>query len=122
MGINFIIEYKVYPFELMISLGQTDAEVQKTLKRRNVDATIDYLSLRGNGRCIMFEGGQTLIRVKDVPKTVRMYAVLQHEIFHAVDFLFDRIGIKLCSESSEAYAYLVQYLTESIYKKLPKWQ
>jgi len=44
--------------------------------------------------------------------------IVAHEVFHAVELLMDRIGCKLTDESSEAYAYLIGYLTKEIHRCL----
>ena len=116
-GKGFIIEYQIYPFALYVSFGQEDAEVVKQLKKQGVRTPDDFKVL-GNGRCIMYSEGATMIRMHTIPKSPSAYGILQHEIFHAVDFLFNRIGIKLDESSNEAYAYLIEYLTKEIYKRI----
>lgn len=116
---NFIIPYVIYPFEAMVSLGESDEEVNNSLIKWGIDkkeAIIDsYLAA---GQAFMFEQGQTLIRLKVYPTTYKNLATLQHEILHAVSYLMTRIGIKFSDDSEEAYTYMVQYITEKIYEKL----
>lgn len=38
--------------------------------------------------------------------------ILVHELFHATEFILDHVGMKHGDDSSEAYAYLLQYLVE----------
>lgn len=116
-SLNAIIPYVIYPFDIMFSFAETDAELKEKLSK--VGCKWDELLLcEGDGRCTMLQGGQTIVRLKHYPKENRHYGILQHEIFHAVDMLFRHIGIKLNEDSSEAYAYLIQYLTTEIYKCL----
>ena len=42
--------------------------------------------------------------------------VIAHEAFHAVDTILSYAGCELTNESSEAYAYLIQWITKQIYK------
>lgn len=116
-GRCFIIEYNIYPFNVLFSFGQDDKEVIKLLKKQGVKEPGDC-SIPGNGRCIMYVEGATIVRMKNTPKTPRDYGILQHEIFHAVDFLFNRIGIRLNESSNEAYAYLIEYLTKEVYSRI----
>ena len=106
----------------MVSFGQTDDELLKTLSKSLTDDKIKNKDVWSDnereGRTIMFLSGQTLIRMPKVPKSVKEYGSLQHEVFHAVEFVLMRIGIKLCKKSDEAYAYLIGYLTSEIYKKI----
>lgn len=116
---NFIIGYTVYPFDVMVSVGETDEQLFKKLKSKGIDKNLEDCSLEGKrGRCVMFEGGQTLIRLKGLPKNCEDYGTIAHEIFHAVAFLFNRIGIKLSMESDEAFAYAIEFLTKKIYEKI----
>lgn len=117
---NFIIPYIIYPFDLMVSFGQNDWQIEQLLKEHNVtyEGAEWQMVQFGNGRCCMFTSGQTLLRLPKKPKTNSDYATLQHEIFHAVEFLFHRIGIKHSIDCGEAYAYLIGYITEEIYKRL----
>jgi hypothetical protein len=120
-ALNFIIPLNVYPFDVMVSLGEKDTDLITKLKKMGVDTTdkgiTDY-SPSSRGRCIMFEGGQTLIRIYRYDKSSYFYGYLAHEIFHAVEFIMDHIGMKLVRESDEAYAYLISFLTTEIHKRL----
>ncbi len=120
---NFIIPLVVYPFNVMVSFGQTDDDLLKTLSNSLTDDEIkdkEFWSVEknGHGRTVLFGSGQTLIRMPKVPKTSKEYGSLQHEIFHATEFILSHIGMSLCKKSDEAYAYLIGYLTTEIYKKI----
>jgi hypothetical protein len=122
-SINFVIDYAVYPFELMVSFGEDIEIFKKRLRaklpediRHEIDSEfgVDLCS----GRTVMFSGGMTAMWFREYPLKASQYALIAHEVFHAVDFLFQRINIKLSDDSNEAYAYLIQYITEQIYRKL----
>lgn len=116
-GKHFIISYVIYPFDLLVSIGESDKDVLSILEKRGVKGDENLITLNGRkGRCIMFSGGQTLIRIHRL-KTPIDYSILQHEIFHAVQFLFERIGMPLTDSSSEAYTYLIGYITKEIYER-----
>lgn len=119
---NFIIPLVVYPFDVMVSIGQTDEELFKQLNKYEItaeDLENARYSDRGLGRYCLFECGASLIRVKHRPKTPNEYGTLHHEIFHVISAVMWKIGMQLkISISDEAYAYLLDYLTTEIYKKL----
>ena len=120
---NFIIPLVVYPFEVMISIGEDGNQLEKRLKKYNIsDDDLSSLDIVGNtvmGRTVMFSTNQTVIKIPRVPITPMEWGNLQHEIFHAVTFVMDRIGMKLrIEESDEAYAYLIGYLTQKIYEHI----
>lgn len=120
---NFIIPLVIYPFDIMVSVGQTDDELLKSVKQfglnRNDISEVLNLHETVKGRTLMLlETNQTFMRLKGKPKTTIEFGSLQHEIFHAADFILRKIGISLSADSDEAYAYLIGYLTEKIYEKL----
>ena len=116
---NFIISLDVYPFDIMVSVGEESAVLFKKLIKAGVSdkevLLAEYENI-GDARYCLFEDGQSLIRIKSVPKTPKEYGHLQHEIFHCASAILWRIGMKLkIKTSDEAYAYLIQFLTERIY-------
>lgn len=117
--INFILPLVVYPFDVMVSFGQSDDQLKDCLKKRGIkwDEILE-MPPTGLGRTAMLDGNQTILRLKDVPISVTDYGTLAHEIFHAVVFILDRVGIELCRQSDEAYAYLIGYITKEIYKRI----
>lgn len=115
---NFIIPLVIYPFDVMVSLGETDEQLKKSLKKTSIDWD-DLMICRGVGRTFMDDSGRGIIRLKSYPHTCEDYGVLQHEIFHYVTFIMDKIGMKLnLCDSDEAYSYLIGYLTTQIYLKI----
>ena len=115
----FILPLIVYPFDILFCLGPTDQQFEKILSDFGLDpSTIDTRMGSKRGHCSMFYGNRTVIRTAVVPKTPTDLATLQHEIFHAVTFIMDAVGMKLSDDSDEAYAYLIGYITEMVYTKL----
>lgn len=72
------------------------------------------------GKYAMFPEGQSVIRLNFYPRKNKSFemSLLQHEIFHTVGFLMSEINTPLNDDTQEVYAYLIQYLTEKIYKEL----
>jgi len=126
--LNKIIPIGLYPFDLMLSFNESDKAVKKALKRFNINTEnsnettlFDMDKIKNKqGRMVMFIGKQTIIRLNFMPKVSDPFemALLQHEIFHTVGFFMQEINTPLNNDTHEVYAYLVQYLTEQIYKEL----
>ena len=121
-GINRVIDLVIYPFDVMLSVGETDKTLFKQLDHAGVDngefKQAMYEDI-GQARYCLFKSGQSLIRIKGKPDTIDDWATLQHEIFHCASAILWRMGIKLKIKSSgEVYAYLIQYLTKEIYALL----
>ena len=121
----FIVNHGTYPFDVLVCIGISHTEICDHIEKKKgyklSDEEFEKLEMQGNGRTIMLKNGATVLRIKNLKSKTTFYATLTHEIFHAVEFLFDRVGIKHDTETSgEAFAYQIQYLAGSIYEKLNK--
>lgn len=119
---NFIISLDIYPFDVMISVGEDNKTLFKRLIKCGINENeaklADYENI-GDARYCLFSTGQSLLRIKSFPKSSKDYGILQHEIFHVASAILYRIGMKLkINTSDEAYAYLIQFLTEKIYSNI----
>lgn len=126
--INFIVNLGVFPFDVMVSIGQSDKQLCKNLDdtgmpfdKQDID-NLKYTSNKCKGRYVLFSNNASLIRIRNLPSTPNDYGTLSHEIFHAVSIILDHLGVKLVIETScEVYAYCIGYLTENIYKEINKY-
>ena len=115
-----IISLEIYPFDVMISFNETNEEFVKTLGKYDSDSgDVELVTLdkydKKRGRTVMNEQNQTILRLNFYPVSNSDYAMLVHELFHVTDFVLCRVGVKLSRKSDEAYAYLLQYLTEKVF-------
>jgi len=115
----FKISYQVYPFDVLVCIGSTMEEILKYLDSKygivlQEDDKV-LLELNGEGKTLMLDSNQTILRLKKLNKTAESLGYLTHEVFHAVDMLFRKINIRLSEDSDEAYAYAIQYLVKEIY-------
>lgn len=119
----FVVDQGTYPFDILVCIGCDHEEIVAKLKKLGTkldEEETEKLWMSGVGRTVMIRSGQTILILKDIKNKCSFHANLFHEVFHAVEFLFDRIGIKHGEDSSEAFAYQIGYLTRSIYEKLIK--
>jgi len=116
----FIIDCQVYPFQILVYFGQDKKPLFKELSKRLPKSAIDTLKTFEFkvGKSVMFTTGQTLLWLNEKPNSVSGLATLNHEIFHCVCFILERVGIVYSESSDEAYAYLIEYLTKQIYNEL----
>jgi hypothetical protein len=118
----FIVDHGTYPFDVMVCIGSSHEEVVKAIKKRGCkldEEETEKLWMSGRGRTIMLRNGATILRMDKFRKKADFYPYLFHEIFHVVEFLFHKIGLKHEVETSgEAFAYQIQYLTGSILEQL----
>lgn len=130
-GLNFIISLVIYPFDIMVSIGESDVDFEKALRKhmpsnclKDLEGNdgILILGTSTSGRTINYPTGhQTVIRLKDYPLGERGNGILAHEIFHACSFILWRMGINLeIEKTDEVYAYLIDYVTTECYSKIFK--
>lgn len=128
-GKYFIVPLDIYRHDVWFSIGQTDKDFLKSINEGLPDEfmvdlkddSISHMDESCNGRTWHhLIGGQTVIRLREAPKTAQQLGTLSHEIFHAVDYIFRRIGISLSEQSEEAYAYAIGYVTEQFWNNIKK--
>lgn len=116
----FLVSHGSYPFDILVAIYSTDKQVKNYLKKKcNYELDEDEergIECPGVGRTAMLSNGATVLRVEDRRSKGHFHATLAHEVFHAVEFLFNRVGIKHCDESSEAFAYQIGYILGEFYK------
>ena len=123
-SINKLIPLHIYPFDVMVSINQTDKQFEKVLNKYGIYSEEDggIFSLSQSqyrvGRTVMFSNDQTAMRLNYYPSTAKDFGLVQHEIFHCVEFILGSVGMNLTADSDEAYAYLIQFITEKIYELL----
>lgn len=114
---TFTVDHGTYPFDIIVYIAYTAEEVIAHMNKKVelTDEEKDALDSNGDARTAMLNGGGTVIQLRN---PLHFYPQLAHEVFHAVEFLFNRIGIPYDIESSESWAYQIQYVTGSILEKL----
>lgn len=118
---NFIIPLVLYPFDIMFSIGQTDEELEKILKRALPPGTewpdkLFNIPSKIHARTCMTDKGNTIIRFMKV--TYLENGVIAHEIFHAVSNIMKILQMPLHNKNEEAYAYLLGYIVKQFYEHL----
>lgn len=123
---QFIVTMGGYDFDVFVSFGRSLDEVKKTLAAlvdltdSDTDALTDASKGTLRGRTVMLDDGPLVIAIGEWADEPVHHGWLAHEIFHAVTFLFHRIGMRLSRKSDEAYAYAIDDLTRRIYEELSK--
>lgn len=119
---HFVVSHGTYPFDVLVCIGLKQKKVVKVLgkklHRRLSESESESLWMKGTGRTIFFEGGQTIIRIDAMRRQSDFIPTLAHEVFHAVEFLFDRVGVKHSLDSGEVFAYQIQHVMTQILKRM----
>jgi hypothetical protein len=111
---HFIIDYTVYPFDLLVSVCESDTTVRQILEDKlpnDLHSEIDIVLEKSNARTVFFPSGATIIRFSGEPTP----GLIAHEALHAVEFLMNHIGNGIVDES---WNYLLQYIVSQINKNL----
>jgi hypothetical protein len=117
----FIVKGEIYPFDILVSFGDSEKKLRKELSKILPDETAVselFIDPLGAGRTMIFSTGQTLLWLKEKPTDINGLATLNHEIFHCVCFILERIGVTFSADSDEAYAYFIQHLTNKMYSEI----
>jgi hypothetical protein len=113
MNVFKVIPLEVYGHDVVVSIGQTDEDLYEQIKE-NISKK-DFKKHMAKQTAIAtthkLRTGGILIRFSD---NIDNPGIVAHEAFHAIVFLFKKIGISFCYESEEAYAYTLEYLTNQI--------
>ncbi len=123
--INLFISVDMYPYDVMVSINETDDQLIKNLKNRKVFRSHDLIDYnRGAAKYVVwYEEHLALIRLPQLPRSANDYAGLMHEILHIVIDMLRSIGMRLSPDgaSDEAYTYFMSYLVKHIFNNINKY-
>lgn len=110
-----VIPLDVFGHDIVVSIGQTDEDLYEDI-RGNISKK-KFNKIIANQTSIAttykLKTGCILIRFTD---NIDNPGIVAHEAFHAIVYLFEKIGIEYAYQSEEAYAYTLEYLTNQILK------
>jgi hypothetical protein len=115
----FVIYGTQFPFDVLVCLGSKREDIIKRIDRtiyKLTDEEKGHLIMHGHGKTLILDGGQIILWTALYPKLGS--GTLAHEIFHAVDFILDRMGVRHSFDSDEVWAYLIKYYTNEINKRI----
>ncbi len=111
---NTIFKIEPYHGDIMISVGETEAQVMDRIKLSGYvldDEDKSHIDFSHKvGKCLMLKGGQTILWLSRFNGDRFSICTLAHELFHAVCFKLDHVGVEFCEESEESYAYLLDWM------------
>jgi len=116
----FIINAGTYPYDTVCFFGSDKTPLLQKIKysltpKEFVD--LEQYEVKKGFACI-FESGVSLLWLPKVPSSIRELGHLNHEIWHITDEILRRIGVNLSSDSTEAFAYLLEHISVKIWNSL----
>ena len=115
--IEKVIPIEIYNIDVLFVVGTKDElkiSLEKHLEKEDADDA--YNVMVGDiedftlGRSAYLNSGQTALWLPNAEDK----GTLAHEIFHIACYIMEKVGICLCHESDEAYAYLIGYITNKV--------
>jgi hypothetical protein len=120
----FIVPLAGYMHDALVAISPKSAEqIAKRLAKYGVevdDEEMEWLRVAGRAKTTRLRGGVIVIQFREWEPTPYWHGVVAHEAYHAVCFLMDRVGVRHCDDSEEAFAYAIQSLAQGILAKLAK--
>lgn len=111
------VDIPMFPYDIHFLLGEWDqADVNKYMKRR-CDLTLEAPDELTEGSHWVI-GASSFIWVGKGPRNATWYAILMHEIHHAVQEASRFIGMGDGPEADEFRCYLMGYVSKRIFRKL----
>jgi len=113
-----VIKGNVYPFDVLISINQTDDDFYSKLGHLFDDDLEEiFLNLDETilARSFFTKNNIAIVRFVNIDKNNLPNGLISHEIFHIVTFILNKAGIKFSFKTDEAYAYFLHYLIDEVY-------
>lgn len=123
---HFVFKFDIFPIELIVSVGYSKEE----LKNKNLPSLqeIDFdsfgkLNENSDGKFVGFQDGSALIMMRDFNSRssgscFSVSRTIVHECTHYVLFVFERIGMKMNSETEELFAYMMERVVSELTNKI----
>lgn len=116
---NTLIPIDLYDTDILLVSGGSQRlldTLHNSLKIEEYEQATKDIDLEKTevGKTILLQGGQVVMWMPGIGLTSKDKGTLAHEIFHAAELIMQKVGITLCNESSEAFAYLIGYITYKV--------
>lgn len=115
-GTCFILTVPIYETWLLVSIGQSEADFSTIFRKHFPNLKPGSFDNKSGGTYLDQYGDPICLRVRKSLSSPDGKATLNHELFHIVCRMLSYRGMTHCSESEEAYTYLISYLTREIYE------
>ena len=113
-----VIKGTVYPFDVLVSINQTDDDFHSEvgyLSDDNLEEVFLNLDETILARSYFTTNNISIVRFVNIDKKHIPNGLISHELFHITTFILNKVGCKFSFKSDEAYAYLLHYLIDEVY-------
>lgn len=116
-----IIRVDIYNRDVVVHIGKLKPlrkYLRKFMSEETIREVMDLLSCCSLGKTLEIEKSGIIVYMPEYSDIPKYRAVLIHELFHASYMILKKAGIDCTDYSDEAYAYLLQFLTERAFTSL----
>ena len=113
-----IIRVDIYNRDVLVHCGSIKPlrkYLSKFLSQDAIKEICDSLRECKLGRTLQIKDGGILVYMPKEPSVAKEIGALVHELFHAAYFILQKAGIDCNDSADEAYAYLLQFLSEKVF-------
>lgn len=116
---KFNFELGIFPQRLYVYIGDDMELIEKAIVRDSGETQkAVHKQVRGGyaGLTFTYKGGFIGIIFREGFQL--NLGIVAHESFHAVEYLYQRVGIPYCEHTSESYAYMLEFIVNKITDKV----
>lgn len=113
-----IIRVDIYKRDVLVHCGNLKPlrkYLSKFLSQDAIREICDSLRDCKLGQTLQIKGSGILVYLPKEPSDAKDMGTLVHELFHAAYFILQKAGIDCNDSADEAYAYLLQFLSEKVF-------
>lgn len=113
-----IIRVDIYNRDVLVHCGNLKPlrrYLSKFLSQDAIKEICDSLRDCKLGKTLQIENSGILVYLPKEPVDAKDMGVMMHELFHAAYFILQKAGIDCNDSADEAYAYLLQFLSEKVF-------
>jgi len=115
---HFCLTAGTYDFDIVVVITEDEKRLVKFIREKFGDPNYAEATEKDEASVYYSENHCPILWLRYAPKTPREYGALVHEVFHVVCLIMKWASIPLNEGSEEPYAYLLDYLTTEILKRL----
>ncbi len=120
MVMHKVIPIEIYNTDLLVCFGDVQGvkeALQEYIGDEKAEETMrNFGKVREStlARTCMAANGGVLLWMPSIPDNTKDYATLAHEALHAAAYTMRKAGVPFSTDTEEAYAYLIGYITLQI--------
>lgn len=119
----FLLKNDIFQFDVVVQIGGEKKKlityIEDNFEYKLTDEEKEHLnSPEKLGTTMILTNKAIAVWVKNWPKDATTIAILIHELFHATEFIMSSANIQHSDETSEVFAYVLDFLVRAVLKEL----